>query len=231
MSNPGMQIRESFPRPPREVVERFSTMAAANVADASNRMFAMHADIRPMGRSVRVCGPALTVKTAMADNLMFHKALSMAQPGDVIVVDCCGDRNQSVCGDVMFRYAKSRGVAGFVVNGCIRDVDFLQEDGFPVYALGATPRGPYKSAVGEINFDIVCGGQVVHPGDIILGDEDGVVVVRREDAEAILEKMPGILEKERLMGALIDSGEWEQKSPILLNANKQLESAGFEIIQ
>lgn len=85
-------------------------MAAANVADTSNRMFAMYADIRPMGRGVRVCGPALTVKTAMANNLMFHKALSMAQPGDVIVVDCCGDRNQSVCGDVMFRYAKSRGV-------------------------------------------------------------------------------------------------------------------------
>lgn len=231
MSNPGMQIRETFERPSPELVDQFRGLAAANVADASNRMFAMHAGISPMGRGKRLCGPALTVKTAMADNLMFHKALSIAQPGDVIVVDCCGDMNQSVCGDVMFRYAKSRGVAGFVINGCIRDVDFLLEDDFPVYAMGVTPRGPYKSAVGEINFDICCGGQVVHPGDIILGDEDGITVIRKEDAETILRKMPTILAKEQQMGEIILSGEWEQKSAILLNANKQIEAAGFEIIK
>lgn len=230
MSNPGMQIRTTFPRPPKELIEKFRDFPAANVSDVSNRMFAMGASISPMGKGKRLCGPALTVKTAMADNLMFHKALTLAQPGDVIVVDCCGDTNQSVCGDVMYRYAKSRGVAGFVVNGCVRDVDFLQDDEFPVYAMGPTPRGPYKSAVGEINFDISCGGQVVHPGDIMLGDADGIVVIRQEDAEVILAKIPAVLEKEALMGTLIGSGEWEQKSPILLNANKQLEAAGFEII-
>lgn len=230
MSNPGMQIRETFPRPSKELVEKFRDFPVANVADASNRMFAMGANISPLGKGKRLCGPALTVKTAMADNLMFHKALSLAQPGDVIVVDCCGDMNQSVCGDVMYRYAKSRGVAGFVVNGCVRDVDFLQNDEFPVYALGVTPRGPYKSAVGEINFDIACAGQVVHPGDIILGDEDGIVVIRQEDAESILAKMPAVVEKEELMGELIGLGRWEQESPILLNANKQLEAAGFTII-
>lgn len=93
----------------------------------------------------------------------------------------------------MYRYAKSRGVAGFVVNGCVRDADFLLNNEFPVYALGVTHRGPYKSVVGEINFDIACACQVVHPCDIILGDEDGVVVIRQEDAQTLLEKMPAIL--------------------------------------
>lgn len=231
MSKPGLQIRETFTRLPKEIVEAFSKYPAANVGDASNRMFSMNSAIRPLGKGKSICGTAFTVKSAMADNFMFHKALSMAQPGDVIVVDCCGDMNYSVCGDVMYRYAISRGIVGFVVNGCVRDLDFLSENDFPVYGLGSTPRGPYKSPVGEINFDIACGGQVVHPGDIILGDADGITVIRKEDAETLLAKMPSVVEKETFMGDIIVSGEWEQKSPILLNVNKQIDVLGFEIIK
>lgn len=230
MHNPGMRIKKSFGRPERALIEAFRGIPAANIADVTARLFAMDARISPMGRGREILGPALTVKSSMADNFIFHKALSLAQEGDVIVVNACGDTNHSVCGDVMYRYAMSRGVAGFVVDGSVRDLDFLYEHDFPVYAVGATPRGPYKNPVGEINMDIACGGQVIHPGDIIAGDADGIVVIRKEDAETILEKLRGVTQKERLMGELIEQGRWEEESPILTSVNKEIERLGFEII-
>ncbi len=230
MANPGMRIRKSFVRPEREIIELFRNVPAANIADATGRLFGMDARISPLGTAKRILGPALTVKSSMADNFIFHKALSLAQAGDVILVDVCGDTNHSVCGDVMYRYAMSRGVAGFVVDGCVRDLDFLLENAFPVYAIGSTPRGPYKNPVGEINTDIACGGQVVHPGDIIAGDADGVVVIRREDAHAVREKLDDVAKKERLMGELIAHGKWEAESPILTLVNQEIERLGFEVI-
>ena len=230
MKNPGMRIIQHFERPAKEDIEKFRGIPSANISDASSRLFGMCAAIRPMGKGKKVVGPALTVKSSMADNFIFHKALSMAQSGDVIVVNACGDMNQSVCGDVMFRYAQKQGIAGFVIDGCIRDVDYLKENDFPVYALGVTPRGPYKNPVGEINTDIACGGQVIHPGDLIVGDEDGIVVVRKEDIDIIYQKVLEIQKKENLMGELIESGQWEQKSPILLLVEEQIQKLGFEII-
>lgn len=230
MQNPGMRIRKSFERPDTAITSLFKDVPAANIADVTARLFAMDARISPMGKARRILGPALTVKSSMADNFIFHKALSLAQKGDIIVVNACGDTNHSVCGDVMYRYAISRGVAGFVVDGCIRDLDFLLEHDFPVYAIGATPRGPYKNPVGEINTDIACGGQVIHPGDIIVGDEDGIVVIRKEDALTIYEKLKVVKEKEDLMGELIEQGRWEQESPILTMVNREIEKLGFEIL-
>ena len=230
MSNPGMRIYKDFVRPDRKMIELFRNAPAANVADATSRLFAMDARISPLGKSKRLLGPALTVKSSMADNFIFHKALSLAKEGDIIVVNSCGDTNYSVCGDVMYRYAISRGVAGFIVDGCVRDLDFLQEHDFPVFAIGATPRGPYKNPVGEINTDISCGGQVVHPGDIVLGDADGVVVIRKDDAIAVNEKVVSIIEKEQLMTDLIEQGRWDEESPILTMVNREIEKLGFEIL-
>ncbi|MDO5115221.1 MAG: RraA family protein [Synergistaceae bacterium] len=230
MSNPGMRIKRSFTRPDRSIIDLFKDVPAANIADVTSRLFATDARLSPMGRAKKLLGPALTVKSSMADNFIFHKALSLAQPGDVIVVNACGDTNHSVCGDVMYRYAMSRGVAGFVVDGCVRDLDFLQEHDFPVYAIGATPRGPYKNPVGEINFDIACGGQVVHPGDIIAGDADGIAVIRQDDALDISAKLAAVLEKETLMGRLIEEGRWEEESPLLTMVNREIERLGFEIL-
>lgn len=231
MQNPGMRIRKSYERPESSLIELFKDVPAANIADVSARLFGMDSRISPMGKARKILGPALTVKSSMADNFIFHKALSLAQKGDIIVVNACGDTNHSVCGDVMYRYAISRGVAGFVVDGCIRDLDFLLEHDFPVYAVGATPRGPYKNPVGEINTDIACGGQVVHPGDIIAGDEDGIVVIRKEDALTIYEKLKAVKEKEDLMGELIEQGRWEQESPILTMVNREIDKLGFEILE
>lgn len=226
-----MRIVQTIERAAAETVALFSGIPAANIADVTARLFAMDASISPMGRAKKILGTALTVKSSIADNLLFHKAISMAQPGDVIVVNACGDTHHSVCGDVMYRYAMSKGVAGFIIDGCVRDLDYLEENDFPVYALGATPRGPYKNPVGEINTDIACGGQVIHPGDIIVGDQDGIVVVRKDDALAIHSKLKEVLEKENLMSELIESGSWESKSPILLSANAEIERLGFEIIE
>ncbi len=229
MKNPGMRIDRIIQRPEKEIIKQFEGVPTANISDCMGRLFAMNSCISPMGKAKSICGPALTVKAAIADNGMFHKAMSMANPGDVIVVNACGDVNHSVCGDVMYRYARSKQIAGFVVDGCVRDVDYLKENDFPVYAIGVTPRGPYKHPLGEINTDIACGGQVVHPGDLIVGDEDGIVVVRREDCQAVLQKLQSQFAREELMTLLIENGTWDMKSPILQDLNRKIEELGFEI--
>lgn len=230
MPNPGMRIVSQIDRSAQEYVEKFKMAPVANVSDVMNRLFAMNSRIRPIGKRKFICGLAITVKAAIADNMMFHKAITMAQPGDVIVVNACEDTAHSVCGDVMYRLAQSRGVAGFVVDGSVRDTDFLAESDFPVYAAGVTARGPYKNGPGEINTDIACGGQVVHPGDLIIGDPDGLVVVRREDAPIVYEKYMKIRENESRLSGIIERGTWMEESPIIRTVNQKLEEQGYEII-
>ena len=119
-------------------------------------------------------------------SLMFHQALDMAQPGDIIVVDGSGDMNRALAGEIMMRFASLKGIAGIVVDGCLRDLDGIRNLSMPVYAKGVTPQGPYKAGPGEINVPVVCGGQVVLPGDILVGDADGIVVIRQQDALDVL---------------------------------------------
>jgi len=169
-----------------KLVEAFRDIPVANISDNMGRIACVDTAIRPYC-SVGLLGVAVTVKAAPGDNLMFHKALDMAQPGDVIMVDGEGGLSHALCGEIMYRYAQSRGIAGFVVDGCIRDVEALERLGFPVYARGVQPKGPYKNGPGEINVPVAIGGIVVRPGDIIVGDTDGVVVIKEEDAPALLE--------------------------------------------
>lgn len=229
MSNPGIRIFQTWPRPDKELIERFRGKAAANVCDCMGRLFATDASIRPMGKTRAVVGPALTVRAAVSDNLLIHKAILMAQPGDVIVVNAFGDMSHAVIGDIMFRAAQSRGVAGFVIDGCIRDLDWLMENDFPVYARGVTPAGPYKNGLGEIGSDIAVGNQVVHPGDIILGDTDGLVVIGPADAELVLEKTEKLIENERLSGELIQNGKWSE-SALVQTIESVLQKQGFDLV-
>lgn len=229
MSTPGLRIYKDFERPDRELVEAFRDIPVTNISDCMGRLFCMHSSIKPAGKCKKILGTALTVKGAIADNLLFNYAISLAQPGDVIVVNACGDLNHSVCGDLMYQFAVSRKVAGFVVDGCCRDVDYLNTHDFPVYARGVTPRGPYKNGFGEINTYIACGDQVVRPGDIIIGDEDGVLVVRPEDAEELLKKAQGVVEREAKFDEIIHAGEWEN-SPGFEMIKKNIEKCGFEIL-
>ena len=135
-----------------------------------------------------MAGVALTVKARPGDNLMLHKAIDMAQPGDVIVMDAGGDTTNALFGEMMLAYAIKRGVAGLVLNGAIRDSDAMKEVNHPVFAVGVTHRGPFKDGPGEINVPIAIDGMVVHPGDIIIGDGDGVLCVPLDAADDILKK-------------------------------------------
>lgn len=187
MPNPGFRVITSIIRPKRALVDAFTDIPVANIGDNMGRLSCVSAAIRPYGK-LRMLGTALTVRGPVGDNLMFHKALDIAQPGDVIVVDGQGDMNHALCGEIMMRYAITRGVAGFLIDGCVRDVEGLAQLDFPVYARGVTPKGPYKSGPGEVNVPVVCGGQAILPGDIIVADADGIVVIRPEDAEWVLAK-------------------------------------------
>jgi regulator of RNase E activity RraA len=174
--------------PPVDVVEGFKSLPAANVADCMGRLSAISSQIRLLSSPVDeiMVGVALTVKARPGDNLMIHKALDLAGPGDVIIVSNEADRTQSLVGEVMVTYAQFRGIAGLVLDGPIRDIGAISKMFIPVYAAGVTPGGPFKDGPGEINVPIACGGIHVEPGDIVLGDKDGVIIIPRRDAPAIL---------------------------------------------
>jgi len=167
------------------LIERFRRLPVANISDVMMRLAAGGPRLRPMHAGAPMAGCAITVKTRPGDNLFVHKAIDLAQPGDVIVVDAGGDCTNAIIGELMTSYAASRGIAGMVINGAIRDADILRKAAFPVYAAGVTHRGPYKDGPGQINVAVSLDGMVVRPGDIIVGDGDGVLCIPLEEAEAI----------------------------------------------
>ena len=182
----GLQILKRTRQVPDRLVQAFKGLPVANVSDCMTRMTAAGPRLRPMHKSGYLAGPALTVKCRPGDNLMIHKALTMAQPGDVIVVDAGGDLTTSLFGELMTATALKRGVAGIVLNGAVRDAEEIGQGTFPLYAAGVTHRGPYKDGPGEINVPIAIDGMVIHPGDLMLGDADGLLCVPMESAEEVL---------------------------------------------
>ncbi len=183
----GFRIRRNTDKAPADIIARSKEIPVANVSDSMSRMTAGGPQLRPMHASGQLSGPALTVKTRPGDNLMLHKAIDMAEPGDVIVCDGGGDLTNSLMGELMLAQAIERGVAGFVLDGAIRDRDAFLERNLPVFAAGVSHRGPYKDGPGEIGYPIAVDGMVIHPGDVIIGDWDGVLCVPKADAAAILE--------------------------------------------
>jgi regulator of RNase E activity RraA len=145
---------------------------------------------------VPLCGPALTVRVRPGDNLMLHKAMLMAEPGDIIVVDGAGDTTQALIGGLMRTTAIARRIGGFVIDGAIRDVLEWAAGGPPIFARGNTHRGPTKEGPGEINIPISCAGMTVHPGDLIVGDADGVIAVRSDQLDRLLGEAQAHLQKE-----------------------------------
>jgi RraA family protein len=176
-----------------------------------NRLAAGGAALRPMHGGGKLCGPALTVKVAPGDNLMVHKAIDIAAPGDVIVVDAGGALTGAIIGDIMSSLAEKRGVAGIVIYGAIRDAAEIRSRRFPVYACGVTHRGPYKNGPGEINVPVALDGMVVHPGDIIVGDTDGVVAVPLAHAEEVLALAQEQLAKETATLKAIAAGKADRR--------------------
>lgn len=153
-----------------------------------------------------MCGPAFTVRVRPGDNLMIHKALMMVQPGDVLVIDGGGDLTQALVGGLMRTTCVARQLAGLVIDGAVRDLTEWAEDGMPLFAKGHTHRGPSKDGPGEINVPISCAGLVVLPGDLIVGDADGVIAVPAADAASVLARTHAHLEKEAAIRASNRSG-------------------------
>jgi RraA family protein len=196
MPNIGFRILPMPARPAKRLVKGLGAMVTAHLSDNMNRLVAGGAALRPMHGGGKLCGPAFTVKVAPGDNLMVHKAIDIAAPGDVIVVDAGGVLTTAIIGDIMSSLAAKRGVAGMVIYGAIRDSAEIGARRFPVYACGVTHRGPYKNGPGEINAPIAIDGMVIEPCDIIVGDADGVVAVPLAQAEEILTRARQQLAKE-----------------------------------
>jgi long-chain acyl-CoA synthetase len=180
------RIRRAFPRPAVEVVEEIGKYPVSIVTDCMNRMGIMDAAIHALVRRRPFCGPAVTVEEVEAGNLMSHAALELIHPGDVLVIDAKGSTTRSCWGGLQTLMAKVRGAAAVVVFGTVRDYEDVVKLGMPVYALGTSPGGPLKAWAGNINYPIACAGVVVNPGDLVMGDDDGVIVVPWDLAERLL---------------------------------------------
>ena len=159
-----------------------------------------------------MAGTAITVRTSPGDNLMVHVALDGAGPGDVIVVDAGGDLTNAILGEMMVLHATARGLAGIVINGAIRDSGAIAAQDLPVYAAGITHRGPYKDGPGEINVPIAIGGMVVMPGDMVVGDEDGVLAIPYASAEDVLASALAKVAAEQKMAAEYRAGTADRAS-------------------
>ena len=192
----GCKIIKNIKRPENQLVEKFRGMAVANIADCMERIAAVDSKIAPIGKG-QLLGTAFTVRLPQGDNLMFHAAMDLAQRGDVIVIDAGGFTERAIFGEIMATYCKTRGIRGIICDGAIRDREELAKmEDFPIYACAATPNGPYKNGPGEINVPVVIGGKIVFPGDIVVGDADGVVFIDPDMANEIADAVKEVEAKE-----------------------------------
>lgn len=205
MPLPGHRILPSAPELPAEIVAGFRGTPVAVISDNMNRLYGTRS-LRPLHGAARLTGCAVTIKTRAGDNKVIHQALDILRPGDVLVVDGGGDVGQALVGEILMSRAKAMGVAGFVIDGAIRDLGgFIRAD-FPCFARGVTHRGPYKTGPGEINVPVAIDGMVVMPGDVIVGDEDGVIAFDRADAAELLALVRAQEEREAAALAAIAEG-------------------------
>ena len=206
----GFRILERKKKVALNIAKEFLTLPVANVSDSMWRLTASGSRLRPMHKSGQMAGPALTVKSRPGDNLMLHKAIDMAEPGDIIVCDAGGDLTNSLMGELMLAHAIKRGVGGFVLDGAVRDVEAFLEVNLPVFAAGVSHRGPYKDGPGEINVSVAIDGMVIEPGDLVIGDWDGVLSIPLDDVESILKKTNEKQAAEAVDMAKIEAGEWDR---------------------
>lgn len=202
-----IRVFQNVPRADQQLIEHFKNVPTGNVCDAMDRFGAMCHEIHAINPALPMCGNALTVRTRPCDNLVIYQALDIAQPGDIMVIQTYEHLSGSTIGDLVVRIAKEKGMAGFVLDGLCRDAAGIREVGLPVFARGTSPGSPFKDGPGEINGPIACGGIAVHPGDILVGDEDGVVVVPLREAQHVADGLPAIRQKEYKILANIKSGK------------------------
>ena len=200
-------IIRDFDRPPRELVDRLGALPTGILSDCMNRMQSLDAGIRPISAGMRLCGPAFTVQSVESNNWGAHQALTLAKAGDVLVLAARGGMQSAVWGHVMTVAAKKRELAGVVVDGCIRDSDENLADALPIFARGICPGGPHKGWPCNLNVPVSCAGVAILPGDIIVGDVDGVVVVPVNRATQVLEESVKRMETEKDWYRRLEAGE------------------------
>lgn len=206
MSDAKLRIRANFERPPEATLIAFQGAQTGHVVDAMGRRGALDIAIRPLTSATAFVGTALTVWTVPRDNLAPYAALKFAKPGDILVIATGGDDQSAIMGDIALGMAKNSGIAAVVTDGLVRDIAGLEAVGIPVFARGLSPNSPFKNGPGEIGGRIAIGRVAIQAGDIIVGDQDGVVAVPRADASAVLKQLEAVREKERGMEAAVASG-------------------------
>ncbi|MHB9144570.1 MAG: RraA family protein [Symbiobacteriia bacterium] len=216
----GARIRASFPRPDQATLAAFAGVSASDAADAQGRLAVVDPAIRRMSGQGTLVGPALPVLCRPDDNLMIHAAIDLAQPGDVIIISAGGGTQTALVGELVSSWAKACGVAGFVIDGAVRDVEALQ---VPTFARGASPRAPFKAAPGEVGFPVGLGGVAVAPGDIVIADADGVVIVPQAEAAEVLGRLAEIRRAEQAAKDAMSGGTYDRAW-----VRQALEKAGVE---
>lgn len=202
-----VHVIRNIQRIPVELVNRYRELSSATVHEASGGKGALSSRIKPISPEMKVCGPVVTVKVRPCDNLMLHKAIYVAQKGDVIVADAGGYMEAGAWGEIMAVAAHQRGLEGLVFNGTVRDAQAMTELGFPVFACGLSIKGTEKVSLGWINQPLNLDNITIHPGDLILGDRDGLVVVKREEAKEVFQKSMAREEKEKGIKERLRRGE------------------------
>jgi 4-hydroxy-4-methyl-2-oxoglutarate aldolase len=208
----------------KDQIKQLRDLGAATVYEAQGAKGALDQGIKPIDPTVRLAGPALTVDCRPADNLMLHYAVQKAAPGDVLVVDAKGFMEAGPWGDVLTIQAMKVGIAGLVINGCVRDANLIIELGFPVFCRGLSIKGTGKNQPGRLNVPITFGDVLIHPGDIIVGDRDGVVVVPRDEAASAISSSLAREEKEAGQRKAIEQGAMTAE---LLNLTDTLKRFGL----
>ena len=212
-----VHVRKSIERPDSQIIEAFRKHASATIHEASGRKGYISYRIKPIAKGMKVCGPAFTVECPPGDNMMLHKALELAQPGDVIVATVAGAEDYGYWGDLMAVSAVSRKLGGLCIEGCIRDSAEIIELGFPIFSTGLCIRGTGKGTLGLVNYPIFFGEQRIEPGDLIIGDDDGLVVVTRETCTDVLQKtearVAAEVEKAKVLATGVSSVEYNKFGP------------------
>lgn len=203
----GYRVNTEINRPPAGLIERLRQFATTDLCDGMVIAAAMEHCIKPMVTSKKIVGPAVTLKLTLGDSLLVTKAIEAARPGDVLVIDGNGSRGNALWGDHRSLTCKLLGLEGVVMDGAFRDIDECEEIGFPIYAKNVTCSSSTKNSHGEVNIPVSCGGVVVNPGDIIVGDRNGVCVVPPQFAEEIIKNARKKIEKMNRLKEEIEAGK------------------------